>query len=104
MLGLGQDSQRCVKFSVIPAERSSGEYGAFWASLKRGEYQAAQYKRFGKGGKVVWINASYNPIFDLNGKPFGPGLEPEPWAATNFSFSDRTKACASAEVLQPAVG
>jgi methyl-accepting chemotaxis protein len=38
--------------------------------LNRGDYQAAEYKRIGKGGKEVWIQASYNPIMDLNGKPF----------------------------------
>ena len=45
-------------------------YREFWAALDRGEYQAAEYKRIGKGGKEVWIQASYNPILDLNGKPF----------------------------------
>src|SRR6202012_4885247 len=45
-------------------------YREFWATLNRGEYQAAEYKRIGKGGKEVWIPASYNPILDLNGKPF----------------------------------
>ncbi|MBF0315348.1 MAG: PAS domain-containing methyl-accepting chemotaxis protein [Oligoflexia bacterium] len=49
---------------------SSNEYRAFWEKLNRGEYDAAEYKRIGKGGKEVWIQASYNPIFDLNGKPF----------------------------------
>jgi methyl-accepting chemotaxis protein len=49
---------------------NSPEYREFWAKLNRGEYQAAQYKRFGKGGKEVWIEASYNPILDLNGRPF----------------------------------
>jgi methyl-accepting chemotaxis protein len=55
---------------VDPAERDSAAYREFWASLTRGEYQAAEYKRIGKGGKEVWIQASYNPILDLNGKPF----------------------------------
>jgi methyl-accepting chemotaxis protein len=36
----------------------------------RGEYQSAEYKRIGKGGKEVWILASYNPILDEKGKPF----------------------------------
>ncbi len=48
----------------------SAEYKEFWAKLNRGEYEAAEYKRFGKGGKEVWIQASYNPILDMNGKPF----------------------------------
>jgi len=50
--------------------RKSQEYKDFWAALGRGEYQAGEYKRFGKGGKEVWIQASYNPIFDPEGKPF----------------------------------
>ena len=42
----------------------------FWEKLGRGEYDAGQYKRIGKGGKEIWIQASYNPILDMNGKPF----------------------------------
>jgi methyl-accepting chemotaxis protein len=53
---------------VEPAYKESAEYRQFWERLNRGEYQAAQFKRVGKGGKVVWIEASYNPILDLNGK------------------------------------
>ena len=54
---------------VDEAFRESPEYREFWARLNRGEYQAAQYKRIGKGGREVWIQASYNPILDLKGKP-----------------------------------
>ena len=53
-----------------PAEAQSADYAAFWERLKRGEFIARVFKRIGKGGKVVWIQASYNPIFDLNGQPF----------------------------------
>lgn len=55
---------------VEPQYAQSGEYREFWAKLGRGEYQAAEYKRLGKGGKEIWIQASYNPILDLNGKPY----------------------------------
>ncbi len=55
---------------VEPGYRDSAEYREFWAKLGRGEYQAAEYKRIGKGGKEVWIQASYNPILDRSGKPF----------------------------------
>lgn len=55
---------------VDPIERSGAAYVEFWASLNRGTYQAAEYRRIGKGGREIWIQASYNPIFDLNGKPF----------------------------------
>ena len=54
-----------------PAESNSVAYREFWAKLGRGEFQAAQYKRFGKGGKAVWIQASYNPIVDSSGKLTG---------------------------------
>jgi methyl-accepting chemotaxis protein len=48
----------------------SAEYRAFWAKLARGEYDAGQYKRIARGGREVWIQASYNPIYDMSGKPF----------------------------------
>jgi len=50
--------------------RQSPEYKEFWAALNRGEFQAGEFKRLGKGGEEVWIQASYNPILDFNGKPF----------------------------------
>lgn len=53
---------------VEPAYRDSAEYRHFWEKLGRGEYDAAQYKRIGKGGKEVWIQASYNPITDASGR------------------------------------
>jgi methyl-accepting chemotaxis protein len=56
---------------VAPAERNSPAYREFWAKLNRGEFQAAQYKRFGKGGREIWIQASYNPILDASGRPTG---------------------------------
>jgi len=54
---------------VEPAEAAGADYRAFWDKLRAGQFQAAQYKRLGKGGKVIWIEASYNPILDANGKP-----------------------------------
>jgi methyl-accepting chemotaxis protein len=50
--------------------RQSAQYKEFWTKLNRGEYQAGEYQRVGKAGKEIWIQASYNPIMDLNGKPF----------------------------------
>jgi methyl-accepting chemotaxis protein len=55
---------------IEPNERNSPAYREFWAALNRGQYQAAEYKRIAKGGREIWIQASYNPIFDLNGKPY----------------------------------
>ena len=55
---------------VEPEFKIRAEYRAFWEGLNRGEHETKEYKRLGKGGKEVWIQASYNPILDLNGKPF----------------------------------
>ena len=55
---------------VDPAFANSADYRAFWEKLNRGEYEAGEYRRIGKGGKEVWLQASYNPILDLNGKPY----------------------------------
>jgi methyl-accepting chemotaxis protein len=52
------------------AYKNSPAYKAFWEALGRGEAQVGQFKRIGKGGKVVWMQAIYNPILDMNGKPF----------------------------------
>ena len=55
---------------VEPQFAQSAEYREFWARLGRGEYQAAEYLRIGKNGRRVWIQASYNPIFDARGRVF----------------------------------
>jgi methyl-accepting chemotaxis protein len=55
---------------VEPSHRGRRDYTEFWEKLRHGEFQAGQYKRLGKSGKEVWIEGSYNPILDLNGKPF----------------------------------
>jgi len=55
---------------VDPAEREQPAYQAFWHTLARGEYLSGQFRRFGKGGREVWLQASYNPIFNSEGKPF----------------------------------
>ncbi|NIY74912.1 PAS domain S-box protein [Thalassospira sp. HF15] len=55
---------------VEPEERNSQEYKDFWKNLNDGKYNSGEYKRIGKGGKEVWISASYNPVLDPVGKPF----------------------------------
>ena len=54
------DARRCQQLAI----------SRILASLNRGDYQAAEYKRVGKGGREVWILASYNPILNESGKPF----------------------------------
>ncbi|VVE30748.1 methyl-accepting chemotaxis protein [Pandoraea cepalis] len=49
---------------------ASGAYRDFWAKLGRGEFDAGEYKRIGKGGREVWIRASYNPVFDAHGTAY----------------------------------
>jgi len=55
---------------VEPAYAESQAYRDFWAKLHRGAYDAGQYRRVGKGGREVWIQASYNPILDASGRPY----------------------------------
>ncbi|MBY0295940.1 MAG: PAS domain-containing methyl-accepting chemotaxis protein [Methylobacterium sp.] len=55
---------------VDPAERQSAAYRAFWEALARGAFQKAEFKRFAKGGREIWLQAIYNPILDPDGKPF----------------------------------
>ncbi|MFC7704791.1 methyl-accepting chemotaxis protein [Plastorhodobacter daqingensis] len=54
---------------VDPAQRASPEYRAFWAKLASGQFDRGQYRRIGKGGREIWIEASYNPILDAEGTP-----------------------------------
>ncbi len=55
---------------VDEATRSSHEYRAFWEKLGRGDYVEGQFRRIAKGGREVWLQASYNPILDALGKPW----------------------------------
>ena len=56
---------------VDPQYAASEEYAAFWRALNRGEFSAQKFRRLGKGGREVWIQASYNPILDQAGRPTG---------------------------------
>jgi methyl-accepting chemotaxis protein len=72
LIGYTMDELRGAHHGMLvdPAYRNSTEYRLFWDKLGRGDYDAGQYKRYAKGGREIWIQASYNPILDLNGKPF----------------------------------
>ncbi|WP_291421594.1 methyl-accepting chemotaxis protein [Devosia sp.] len=52
-----------------PAFAASEEYRNFWAELRRGSFQSGAYRRLAKGGREIWIQASYNPVMDKSGKP-----------------------------------
>ncbi|MFT4940777.1 MAG: methyl-accepting chemotaxis protein, partial [Paraglaciecola sp.] len=55
---------------VEAAYKNSNDYKVFWDNLNAGEFNSGEFKRIAKGGREVWIQASYNPIMDMNGKPF----------------------------------
>src|SRR5690606_17019494 len=53
---------------IEAAQANSAEYREFWQKLNAGEFVAGEFRRLGKGGRSVFIQASYNPVFDLKGK------------------------------------
>ena len=55
---------------VTPEYRQSPEYRAFWDKLGRGEFDAGKYRRIAKGGREIWIQATYNPVLDEEGRAF----------------------------------
>ncbi len=52
-----------------PENVGSDEYAEFWKKLGSGEYNSGEFKRLAKGGEEIWLRASYNPVFDEDGKP-----------------------------------
>ncbi|WP_264047012.1 methyl-accepting chemotaxis protein [Methylobacterium flocculans] len=54
---------------VAPEDRGSAAYRQFWEDLRRGEFQSREFRRVTKGGRDLWLQASYNPILDRRGKP-----------------------------------
>ena len=55
---------------VAPQERSSAEYAAFWAHLPQGKHYRGQFRRIGRLGNDVWIEANYSPVLNQSGQPF----------------------------------
>ena len=55
---------------VEPGYSESEEYRQFWQRLREGKFDTAQYQRIGKGGREVWIQASYSPLFAADGRPY----------------------------------
>ena len=52
---------------VDPQEARGEAYRLFWETLRQGRFQSAEFRRFAKGGREVWIQASYNPVFGPDG-------------------------------------
>ena len=55
---------------VAPVDRDSDAYAEFWRDLAAGTFKRGEFKRICKDGREIWLQASYNPIFDMNGRPF----------------------------------
>jgi methyl-accepting chemotaxis protein len=72
VMGYGLDEIRGKhhRMFVDAAEARASEYGAFWLRLAAGEAQTAEFRRIGKGGREVWIQASYDPVLDRRGRPY----------------------------------
>lgn len=64
---LGEIQGKHHRIFCDPKYAASTEYEQFWQDLRNGKFQASEYKRIGKGGKEIYIQASYNPIFDDTG-------------------------------------
>ncbi len=71
-MGYGLDEIQGKHHSMFmdPEQRERPEYRQFWEALRRGEFQAGEFQRIAKGGRLIWIQASYNPLLDRSGKPF----------------------------------
>ena len=67
---LGEIQGKHHSMFVTPDQRDSAEYREFWEQLRRGEFQSREFKRVAKDGRAVWIQASYNPLLDRQGKAF----------------------------------
>jgi len=68
--GLDEIAGKHHRIFCDPEYAESNDYAEFWQMLGRGEQHEAEFKRLAKGGKELWLQASYNPIFDMEGKPF----------------------------------
>ncbi|QWT21784.1 PAS domain-containing methyl-accepting chemotaxis protein [Bacillus sp. NP157] len=66
---LDEIAGRHHRMFVDPSEAASDAYAGFWARLREGRHAAGLYRRFGRGGRIVWIQATYNPILDAQGRP-----------------------------------
>ncbi|WP_232628553.1 methyl-accepting chemotaxis protein [Methylobacterium sp. Leaf118] len=71
LVGYSLEELKGRKHAILmpPAERESPAYGAFWDALRRGTFQSGEFRRVGKDGQSLWIQASYNPVLDRRGRP-----------------------------------
>jgi diguanylate cyclase (GGDEF)-like protein/PAS domain S-box-containing protein len=67
---LSQVRGRHHRLFVAPDEHDGEAYAEFWRDLAAGNYRSGEVKRICRDGREIWLQASYNPIFDMNGRPF----------------------------------
>ena len=67
---LGEVRGRHHRMFVDGAEAATPAYAAFWADLARGSFRKGEFRRVGRDGREVWLQATYNPIYDMEGRPF----------------------------------
>jgi methyl-accepting chemotaxis protein len=67
--GIDEIRGRHHRLFVEPDYSATPAYHGLWERLQRGEFESGEFKRLGKGGKEIWIQASYNPVFDPHGRP-----------------------------------
>ncbi len=72
LMGYSLDEVRGKHHRIFcdPSYVASPAYEAFWAKLRRGEYETGVYRRLGKNDKEVWILASYSPVLDSDGRAY----------------------------------
>jgi methyl-accepting chemotaxis protein len=70
-MGYSLDEIRGRKHAMFvePAHARSAEYQRFWDDLRAGEFKSAEFRRLGRGGREVWIQATYNPVLGIDGTP-----------------------------------
>lgn len=76
-----------------PAEMTAPAYQAFWERLRAGHYTSSLFRRIGRDGREVWIQASYNPVFSADGRP---------WKVIKYA-TDVTSQTQAARLLQKEV-
>ncbi|MGA2190944.1 MAG: methyl-accepting chemotaxis protein [Steroidobacteraceae bacterium] len=93
LMGYSMDDIKGKLHSLLvdPAEQSPDEDRAMWEKLGRGEPLAGQYRRLASGGRETWLQASYNPILGLDGKPYKVVMYANDITTQTSLEADRTK-------------
>ena len=85
---------------VEPAYAASQDYQEFWASLANGEFRSDEFRRLGKDGREVWIQATYTPLLDKTGIPYKVVKFATDVTAQKLKFADLTGQVAAIGMFQ----